>query len=71
MRAIGTGAELRGYKIRTTSPEQVTISLALHREDGALGQVPVTVVRTDGDWKILLPPDGRIGTVGNDEHRAY
>ncbi len=50
--------QLAGFKFVTYSPAMAVIEIASKDDDGGFQAGPVTVVWSDGDWKLQLQPDG-------------
>ena len=55
-------AQVSGFKIDNYGPNEATVDLAIKytggENDGQLLSLPVVVKWEDGDWKVLITPNG-------------
>ncbi|PPK91941.1 hypothetical protein CLV92_11922 [Kineococcus xinjiangensis] len=52
--------QLAGYTFLNYSDDVATIDMAVRASSGGTGHVPFTLQWVEGDWKLLLPPDGNL-----------
>lgn len=57
----GTYCQTAGYSFVDYQPSRAVIQLANRCPGGQLQTVPITVSWQDGDWKLVLQPDGSPG----------
>ena len=54
----GTYAQIAGFNFLSYSPADSVVQLATRAADGSLQAVPEHVVWVNGDWRLVLSPDG-------------
>jgi hypothetical protein len=52
--------QVAGFTVLNYAADRTTISLAVRASNGGTGSLPITLIRSDGDWKVVPPPDGNI-----------
>ncbi|MPV36103.1 hypothetical protein [Georgenia subflava] len=54
--------QLRGFRMLGYTGERASVDIAISVGDGALGSFVVDLIWQDGDWKVRLTEDGRLGS---------
>jgi len=54
----GTYAQIAAFNFLSYSPADSVVQLATRAADGSLQAVPEHVVWVNGDWRLVLSPDG-------------
>jgi hypothetical protein len=54
----GTFAQVAGFQFVTWSPDDAVVQLVTRSADGQLGVIIVHAEWLDGDWRLVLAPDG-------------
>lgn len=54
--------QIRGFRLLDYTGGRAAVDVAVAVDDGVLGSVPLRLAWQDGDWKVVLTDDGRLGT---------
>lgn len=58
----GQSAQIRGFVVKSYSPTEADVDLAIQLPDGALAHSVLSLRWIDGDWKVKASDDGQIFT---------
>jgi hypothetical protein len=66
--APGTFAQVAGFAFVSYTPSEAVVQLACRNADGGFGVIAMHVTWLDGDWRLVLAPDG--GDATSKQHAA-
>jgi hypothetical protein len=58
----GTFAQVAGFQFVSYGPQDAVVQLASRNVDGGFGVIVLHLAWLDGDWRLVLAPDGSDAT---------